>query len=70
MSGSPSFADELRAWRDEFLLSQARAALIFDVSVRTVQGWERDRHRNEPSMAGPIRRLMQIYRESRSGPPD
>ena len=55
-----TFADDLRAWRERFGLTQAEAAEALSVPLRTLQEWEQGRAAPAPS--GPVRRLMELHK--------
>jgi DNA-binding transcriptional regulator YiaG len=56
-----SFADELKRWRGRLELTQAEAAALLQVPVRTLEEWEQDRA--APSQTGAIRQLMKLAQD-------
>lgn len=39
------FSDHLKKWRSRRNISQSVAAMMLDVSVDTLRGWEQDKHK-------------------------
>jgi transcriptional regulator with XRE-family HTH domain len=63
-SASQEIPALLKGWRDEASLSQAEAAALLGVSVRTLQGWELGRPMPYPQL---IQHAVEVRRGQRFG---
>lgn len=62
---TPSWREELLAWRQRLGLTQAQAAAALSVAPRTLQGWESQSEAHTPKHVEAIRSLMREVEKRR-----